>query len=291
VANVNEPPVLAVGAGRETAALAAVLAVGAGRETPALAAVLEATRALLRVKTPAEASAVARRLVADLGGATVPARLATGIAVIVNGDDAVPVDVSFGEAEPTWATAPGSSPEQALLQRHLPVFVRDARQILEMADQVSRLVEDAGVDSVTGLATPRVLGRALGRLEPEDVVIMIDLDHFKVVNDTLGHQEGDDVLHCFGQTLAATVRASDRVGRFGGDEFVVILSNGRAEPFLARLRAQWESDRPHPIAFSAGIARSGPGPRPAVDAADRAMYRAKQAGRDRWQWADEEDYR
>jgi diguanylate cyclase (GGDEF)-like protein len=245
--------------------------------------VLDATRALLWVKTPVEACAVARDLIANLGGGTVPARAATV--------DAIPVDVSFGVDEPVLPTAPPTSPARALLERHLPVFVRDAQRILELADQTSRLAEDAYVDSLTGLATRRMLGRALGRLEADDVVIMIDLDHFKTVNDTFGHQTGDSVLHFFGETLSSTVRATDRVGRFGGDEFVVVLSGSRPEPFLARLRAAWDTARPHPIAFSAGIARSGPDPRRAVEAADRAMYRAKEAGRDQWQWATKEDYR
>jgi diguanylate cyclase (GGDEF)-like protein len=244
--------------------------------------VLNATRALLWIETAADASAVARELVEDLGGVTVAALAPT--------DDALPVDLSFGVGEPVLPAAPRSSVARMLLERHLPIFVRDAQRALELADQTSRLTVDASIDSLTGLANRRMLSRALGRLRPGDTVIMIDLDHFKAINDTVGHQEGDRVLRILGQTLAAYVRARDRVGRYGGEEFVVIASESRPEPFLTRLRLEWEKARPYPITFSAGIAPARPDPRRALDAADRAMYRAKASGRDQWQWATKEDY-
>ena len=248
----------------------------------ALSVVLNATRALLWIETAADASAVARDLVEDLGGVTVAALASTG--------DALPVDLSFGVGEPVLPAAPRSSVARMLLERHLPIFVRDAQRALELADQTSRLTVDASIDSLTGLANRRMLSRALGRLRPGDTVIMIDLDHFKAINDTVGHQEGDRVLRILGQTLAAYVRARDRVGRYGGEEFVVIASESRPEPFLARFRLEWEKARPYPITFSAGIAPARPDPRRALDAADRAMYRAKASGRDQWQWATKEDY-
>ena len=248
----------------------------------ALSVVLNATRALLWIETAADASAVARDLVEDLGGVTVAALAST--------DDALPVDLSFGVGEPVLPAAPRSSVARMLLERHLPIFVRDAQRALELADQTSRLTVDASIDSLTGLANRRMLSRALGRLRPGDTVIMIDLDHFKAINDTVGHQEGDRVLRILGQTLAAYVRARDRVGRYGGEEFVVIASESRPEPFLARFRLEWEKARPYPITFSAGIAPARPDPRRALDAADRAMYRAKASGRDQWQWATKEDY-
>jgi len=248
----------------------------------ALSVVLNATRALLWIETAADASAVARDLVEDLGGVTVAALAST--------DDALPVDLSFGVGEPVLPAAPRSSVARMLLERQLPIFVRDAQRALELADQTSRLTVDASIDSLTGLANRRMLSRALGRLRPGDTVIMIDLDHFKAINDTVGHQEGDRVLRILGQTLAAYVRARDRVGRYGGEEFVVIASESRPEPFLTRLRLEWEKARPYPITFSAGIAPARPDPRRALDAADRAMYRAKASGRDQWQWATKEDY-
>jgi diguanylate cyclase (GGDEF)-like protein len=248
----------------------------------ALSAVLDATRALLWIKTPADVAAVARDLVEILGGRVIPALTSTG--------DVLPVDVSFGVGEPVLPAAPPAGAARMLLERHLPAFARDAHRALELVSYPARLAEDAAVDPLTGLPNRRMLGRALGRLQPEDTVVMIDLDHFKAVNDSLGHHEGDRVLHLLGLTLASTLRATDRAGRYGGEEFVVILSENGAEQFLTRLQSEWVKTRPHPITFSAGVASARPDPRKALNAADRAMYRAKRSGRNRWEWATKEDY-
>ena len=77
-----------------------------------------------------------------------------------------------------------------LLERYLPAFVRDAQRALEFLDRPSRLAQDASIDALTGLSNRRTLGRALGRLRPGETVVMIDLDHFKAINDSLGHREG-----------------------------------------------------------------------------------------------------
>jgi len=256
---------------------------GAPPADAALTAVLDATRALLWIESPAAVAAIARGLVAALGGRIVPAADCA--------QDALPVDVSFGVGRPAVPAAPPSGVARMLLERHLPAFVRDAQRALELLDRPSRLAQDASIDPLTGLANRRTLGRALGRLSPQDTVVMIDLDHFKVINDTLGHREGDQVLRLFGHTLAATVRAADRAGRYGGEEFVVILPEGGAERFLARLRIEWMRIRPYPVTFSAGVASADPEPRKALHAADRALYRAKQSGRNRWTRAADEDYR
>jgi diguanylate cyclase (GGDEF)-like protein len=230
----------------------------------------------------ADAAALASELVTDLGGLIVRAR--------DGGNAAVPLDVSFGVGEPVLPLAPPTSVARMLLERHLPVFVRDAQRAIELIDHSVRAAEDAAVDSLTGLSSRRMLGRALGRINPENTIIMIDLDHFKMINDTFGHAQGDAVLSALGGTLAATVRASDRVGRYGGEEFVVILADGDAEAFLNRLRAEWTRNRPRDVTFSAGVAPAQPGMTHALEAADRAMYRAKESGRDQWQWATAEDY-
>jgi diguanylate cyclase (GGDEF)-like protein len=249
----------------------------------ALAAVLDATRALLWIETPAAVAAVARDLVELLGGRVIPAAAAT--------QDALQVDVSFGVGEPVLPAAPPAGVPRMLLERHLPAFVRDAQRALELLDRPSRLAPDASIDPLTGLANRRTLGRALGRLRPEDTVVMIDLDHFKAINDSIGRREGDNVLRHFGQTLAATVRATDQVGRYGGEEFVVIRPDNGTERFLARLRIEWMRTRPYPVTFSAGVAAALPDPRKALHAADCALNRAKQSGRNRWARAIEEDYR
>lgn len=252
-----------------------------------LEAVLDATRQLFWVETPAEAADVVRRLITVLGGQTVPARVSTS--------DALPVDVSFGEKEPLLPTAPALSLARLMLERHLPSFMLDAQRALELADKTVRLTQDASVDALTGLANRRMLNRLLGRLHLNDTLIMVDLDHFKAVNDTLGHSEGDRVLTVLGRTITGALRARDHAGRYGGEEFLIILGgDGASEPepdsFLLRLRLDWEAARPHPITFSAGVAPVAPDPQGALAAADRALYRAKASGRDQWQTATREDY-
>ena len=259
------------------------LALEAGFQLDAISvAVLEATRALLWIGGPADAATVASGLIGDLGGMRVAARWAPS--------DALPLDVSFGVGEPILPVAAPASVARMLLERHLPVFVRDAQRALELVDRTARLAQDAAVDSLTGLSNRQMLGRALGRMHPENTIIMIDLDRFKEINDIFGHAQGDAVFQALGATLAATVRANDRVGRYGGDEFVGILAGSDADRFLNRLRTEWTRNRPLEVTFSAGIAPVGPRMAHALKAADRAMYRAKQGGRDQWQWAAEEDY-
>jgi len=121
--------------------------------------------------------------------------------------------------------------------------------------------------------------------------IALDLDHFKEINDTFGHGHGDDVLAAVGVALAGTVRATDFVGRNGGEEFVVLLPDTDtdtativAEKIRATIAAISVSGVEREITISQGIATI---PRHAGDAvqllrsADRALYAAKTNGRDR----------
>jgi diguanylate cyclase (GGDEF)-like protein len=243
-------------------------------------AVFEATRSLFRLRSGGSARRVAENLVRELGGQLVPAG--------TDGPDVIPVDVSFGDGEPLLPAAAPGSDARALLDRHLPTFLLDARLVLQLSGQNERLAESASTDSLTGLPNRRMLERALGRLSSDDTVIMLDLDLFKQVNDTFGHAAGDAVLRVFGHVLGATVRGRDTVGRFGGEEFLVILAaveGTGADAFLSRLRAEWLTKRPFPVTFSAGIAASTGDPDETVRLADEALYQAKEAGRDQWIWA------
>jgi diguanylate cyclase (GGDEF)-like protein len=241
-------------------------------------AVFDATRSLFRLRTGGSARLVAEHLIRALGGALVPAG--------TDGPDVIPVDVSFGDGQPLLpAAAPGSA-ARALIERHLTTFLLDARLVLQLSGQNEQLAESASTDLLTGLPNRRMLERALGRLSADDTVIMLDLDHFKQVNDTFGHAAGDAVLRVFGDVLSGTVRGRDTVGRFGGEEFMVILpATAGADAFLSRLRAEWLAKRPFSVTFSAGIAASTGDPDETVRLADEALYQAKKAGRDQWIWA------
>ena len=124
----------------------------------------------------------------------------------------------------------------------------------------------------------------LVRLSPGDAVILLDIDHFKSVNDEQGHRAGDLVLAAFGHAVRTALRTADQAIRYGGDEVLVTVPGGGqvgAEAMLNRLRDRWTSFS-YPT-FSAGVAIhiGGPG-QETMDRADKALYIAKRTGRDRW---------
>lgn len=119
---------------------------------------------------------------------------------------------------------------------------------------------------------------------------MANVDHFKQVNDTGGHQAGDAALHRFGSLLAARSRMADTVGHIGGEQFPVLIPGAVPAVALERARRLCDDVRKdargweHPITVSIGATRSTHAAiRPAelIAAADRALYAAKAAGRDR----------
>jgi diguanylate cyclase (GGDEF)-like protein len=135
------------------------------------------------------------------------------------------------------------------------------------------------------------LGRAR-RLHTQLCIFFADLDSFKVVNDSYGHLVGDEVLHRVAEKLSGAVREYDHVGRFGGDEFLVVLPNCTSEAareVAERVRQHIQKD---PIATAAakveitvsiGVSQWSPGQEMSdlIYRADLAMYKAKQNGRNR----------
>ena len=153
-------------------------------------------------------------------------------------------------------------------------------------DVQGRLRRDARTDALTDLGNRRDLEEHLTRVQPGDTLVVIDLDHFKQVNDTLGHSAGDAVLTGFGHLLDQHLRRRDYAARYGGEEFVLVLprtESVQAINMLRALRAEW-AEVGTDVTFSAGIATICPGvpPGAALAAADVALYRAKAAGRDRF---------
>jgi diguanylate cyclase (GGDEF)-like protein/PAS domain S-box-containing protein len=156
----------------------------------------------------------------------------------------------------------------------------------------------ARFDSLTGLpnrshlyeSLDAAIERAKRSMSPI-AVLFLDIDHFKTINDTLGHRKGDLVLQEFAARLAQTVRTTDTVGRLGGDEFVIVLegltalvdAEQIADKILAAVRRPWvlHGERLH-VTTSVGIAFSTDRRHCASDLighADASLYEAKSAGR------------
>jgi diguanylate cyclase (GGDEF)-like protein len=194
-----------------------------------------------------------------------------------------------------------------------PAFAEGADQLATMlAEQVSlalanldlreQLRSQAIRDQLTGLYNRRFLedaltretGRAARSGEPMAVAIL-DVDHFKRINDTYGHEAGDAVLRELGQVLLKTIRKTDIVGRFGGEEFLVLLPGASVEVAQARALAVLEAVRAMEVAIPNGAplnritASIGVAAMPLhvargdalVATADAALYQAKGQGRNR----------
>lgn len=260
------------------------------QDLEALGAELAATQALLRTESAAEVGAIVSTLVHDLGGALVPARYADPATVI-------PVDVSLGVAEPLLPFADPVSIATMRLSAVLPEFLEAARLVLSRLQGELQRNDEATRDHLTGLLTRRAWMRRLSGAVSGDSICLIDLDHFKAVNDTDGHAAGDAVLRAIGGLMVRSFRAGDSCGRYGGDELVCLAPGLPVRSLLARceqLRRSWEQERPivgAEVGLSIGVAAVGPqGGRAALESADSAMYRGKTEGRNQTVLASPDDY-
>jgi diguanylate cyclase len=174
------------------------------------------------------------------------------------------------------------------------------RELALTQAEIGRSREGALRDPLTGVANRAGLDLALTRLiaqAPDEAlsVAVLDIDHFKSLNDGYGHQVGDQVLMVVTRALLASARATDIVGRPGGDEFVIVLAGTplavahnvadgiRAAVAASDLTGALGSGILGGITASIGIAEFAPGESLArlFDRADRCLYRAKQNGRNR----------
>jgi len=198
---------------------------------------------------------------------------------------------------------------------NLQVRIREQRGVLESAqnkleisnsrlqDALKKLERIVIHDELTGIYNRRHL---MERLEEQIALshrknlplflAMIDLDHFKKINDEYGHIAGDEVLVTFAQMARQHVRRSDLVARYGGEEFIIAFCNGSEDniyTIINRLRESFFEHRPEflrhdaNISFSAGVSALRPGDTPIelISRADEALYRAKALGRNRIEMA------
>ncbi|MEW7987340.1 MAG: GGDEF domain-containing protein, partial [Candidatus Thiodiazotropha sp.] len=159
----------------------------------------------------------------------------------------------------------------------------------------------ATVDELTGLSNRRYFFQQAHealllaqRYGYSVAILMIDVDHFKCINDEYGHMTGDEVLRCLGKRIKALFRETDLAGRFGGEEFICLLPHTTAEQgrAVADKLLQIQRSRPIPIktdhveiTVSIGIAdveqTNSYSIDILIDCADTALYHAKNEGRDR----------
>ena len=170
--------------------------------------------------------------------------------------------------------------------RHSNLHARGAQSLNQ------QLQTRALSDALTGALNRHWLDQHLEslRLCPELAVLMVDIDHFKAINDTHGHSCGDAVLRAVATTLRHALRPSDALVRLGGEEFLVICrqeaSQAAAEGLGERLRQavqHLQSDDLPPVTISIGVALRTPGEgwEAQLERADTALYRAKRGGRNR----------
>jgi diguanylate cyclase (GGDEF)-like protein len=165
----------------------------------------------------------------------------------------------------------------------------------------ARLIELIGTDPLTGCLNRRALETRLSREWRQTkrrngslAVLAIDVDHFKLINDTFGHPAGDQVLQELGEVMRTTARDTDTVARLGGDEFIILLPDTGwqgAMIFAERLRRNVDEHRfgeapnvvPMTISVGVALARGADSvdPETILESADRSLYKAKSGGRNR----------
>ena len=227
-----------------------------------------------------------------------PAEDAYLAALIPDGEN-IAVLPMFAEGQPIGAMVFEHTGRSQRIERRalatLSQFAAHASLALRNSWLLQEIQKIAATDALTGIPNRRtfeeVLEREVSRAKrngEQVTLVMLDIDHFKKLNDTHGHQVGDDVLRAAGAALANSCRDFDTPARYGGEEFAAVLpSCSPRESLVAgdRLRmAIAEADVPVPITASAGVATfptHASDPQSLIKAADEALYESKRSGRDR----------
>ena len=215
----------------------------------------------------------------------------------------------FGAANVLWHLYLSSLPQVTLwhglasaLWMGLPFVLLMAYWHTQHARTLAKLADEAQTDTLSGLYNRETFLARLRQAQlsgQEGVLLMIDADHFKQVNDRYGHPVGDRCIEAIGRRIGWHLRAQDFAGRLGGEEFAVFLDGASRAVALgiadligqpvAFCDAQSIVQSSVTLSIGAVPAHCNATARDWIIAGDQAMYRAKRAGRDRVVWGDPED--
>ncbi len=204
-----------------------------------------------------------------------------------------------------WSAVTVSAVEDE--QRQITHYIVSAIDITELKEATRKMEQLALFDSLTGLANRRLFIDRLNQAAADSVrnghmlaLLFLDLDQFKRINDTLGHDAGDQLLLIVADRLRSCVRATDTVARLGGDEFTVLLTDLKdaqaasqiAQLILKALKQPIKLDK-HEVIVSTSIGitlapTDSTSSETLMKNADLALYRAKESGRDRYHFFTEE---
>jgi diguanylate cyclase (GGDEF)-like protein len=223
----------------------------------------------------------------------------------------VSVPIRARRVEPRVLIAHERKGGREFVEEDVPFMESVANVLASALDRVAAEAElrrRALEDPLTGLANRALLGSHLERAvhsnarnQEQIAVMMLDLDRFKYLNDTLGHSAGDELLVAVAARLTTAVREADLVARLGGDEFVVVCSDAGTDAAIAEIAQRVVDVLAEPfgvgerelfVSASVGVAVVGPDGRATAESllrdADAAMYRAKERGGARYEVFDAE---
>jgi diguanylate cyclase (GGDEF)-like protein len=204
----------------------------------------------------------------------------------------VPVTIGDQTLAILRAEAPAAEELSAEDADWISILARNAGERISALRAFANSQHQASTDSLTGLANRRTLEHAIASRTATGsyAVVFADIDHFKDLNDTFGHETGDDCLRAFARVLSRATRPGDLCARYGGEEFVVLLPDARsadaesiAERIQVLLAEELRDTRLAPFTVSVGIASTNHASSidEVIRAADHAMFQAKSAGRNR----------
>ena len=279
---------------------------------------MDAMTELDGVRSPAHRRAVlAERLLIDLGEVTSRREAAalvaqalhaiggaSGVVVAQRDPDVVDAEAvvlatsgDLGDEVGTTVIDRDSGLEMTLASPEVPPVsvarsLRALATVLERIEDQERLLTEARTDPLTGLLNRRALDERLAaelarqaRAGGEVSLLLLDIDHFKLVNDERGHAHGDVVLRGVADAIRDVARTGDVMGRIGGDEFALLVADADAEGAAIVAERLVERIRPVGVTVSVGAATAAGGEDWTVAgllrAADQALYAAKRDGRDR----------